>query len=954
MKKTFKIIGNLFLLFLISASNNLYSQAQLIDKLSARPDGMAIAFEKYKLANGLTIIIHEDHSDPIININVTYKVGSNRESIGKSGFAHFFEHMMFQGSTNVKDEEHLKLISSAGGNMNGNTTRDRTVYFETVPSNQLELALWLESDRMGLLLDSLTSKKFENQRDAVKNEKGEGDNRPYGLLGELKDQTLYPLKHPYSWPVIGFIDDLNRANLEDVKNFFLRWYGPNNAILNVSGDVDPKEVLRLTEKYFGTIQAGPEAKKMKAPSFVLPADKYESYKDNIYLPLNFRTYPTVPHYHRDEAALELLAAMMGDGNNSIFYKNFIKSKYAAQASVVHDGSELAGEFSMYVLAFPPEDLNFTKMFNELDGKVKATIDEFEKTGITEEALQRAKAKQESKIIDMTASVSSKSYALSEWERLLDKPFNLMDEIDRYTKVTNLDIARVLNKYLKGAGAAIIDVYPKLGAKDTAKSYNPYAELKLVKDPEYANLKYNKPIDLFDRSKKPEGGASKTPKVPDYYTHNFKNGLKVLGTVESETPKVVIFIEIAGGDLVLKPEDSKKTGIASLTANLMNEGTQNFSTEKISAELEKLGSSIAFSGDKENSEIIVECLKKNMDATLKLLEEKLLKPKFDAEDFKRVKKQFKEELKSEKTQPEILANKAYKNLIYGNSPFGIFPTFKNVDKIELEDIKEYYSKYYSPSMTTISIVGDISEKEILQKLDFLEKWEAKELIIKPLITLLPIEETQIYIVNKDFAPQSLIKMGYNSLAFDATGDYFKNTVVNFSFGGAFNSRINLNLRENKGYTYGIRSGFSGNSYEGTYTISTSVKRNATALALKEIMKETKNYIDNGITDEELNFTKNSILNSEALKYETSYDKAIFLNKIGRYNLAKDFTAQQSQLLKNMTKEDFNQQIKKYYKTNLTIVIVGDKDLIRGQLEKMANMKDEKESLKIKKVKDFTFD
>ncbi len=889
MEKKFKIIRNVIASVVIAGSTSaIYAQATLVDKVEARPDGMAITYEKYKLPNGLTIMIHEDHSDPMVNVQVTYKVGSDRESIGKSGFAHFFEHMMFQGSSHVKDEEHFHLVSAAGGDMNGNTTRDRTVYFETLPSNQIELALWLEADRMGFLLDSLTTKKFENQRDAVKNEKGQGDNQPYGLMDELKDQTLYPLKHPYNWPVIGFTDDLNRAGLEDVKNFFLRWYGPNNAILNVSGDIDTKEVVRLAEKYFGTIQSSPEVKKMKTPSFVLPADKYASYRDNIYLPLNYRVYPTVPEYHRDEAALELLASIMGEGNNSIFYKNFVKSKLALQAGVGYQGGELAGEFVMYVMAYPPDDLNFAKMFNELDGKVKATIDEFEKTGITDEALQRAKAKKESEIIDLESSVASKSRTLADWERMLGKPYNLSDEIERFNKVTTLDLSRVLNKYLKGAGAAVVDVYPKMASKDTAKSYNPYATMQLGPDPEYTNLKYIKPVDSFDRDKKPGSTASKTPKMPDYFTSEMKNGLKILGTKETETPKIVVYMEIDGGDLVLKPEESKKMGLASLTAQVMNEGTQNYTTEQISAELEKLGSSITFNGRKENTTIVVECLKKNLDATLKLLEEKLLRPRFDAEDFKRVKKQYKEQLKDEKTNPETLANKAFQNVLFGNSPFGTFPVVKNVDKLELEDVKNYYTNYYSPSVTNLTIVGDINQSEVLPKLAFLEKWPTKQVVIKPVMTVQQPEEPQVYVVNKDFAPQSVIMMGYTSLPFDATGDYYKNYVVNFPFGGAFNSRINLNLREEKGYTYGIYSYFSGNAYKGNFTVSTSVKRGSTALSLKEILKETKNYIDNGVTDDEMAFTKSSLLNGEALDYETSFQKALFLNKIGRYKLDKDFT------------------------------------------------------------------
>ncbi|NBU04878.1 MAG: insulinase family protein, partial [Sphingobacteriia bacterium] len=276
--------------------SNLFAQPTLIEKIESKPDKVVIPYERWKLPNGLTILLHEDHSDPLVNVMVTYKVGSNRESIGKSGFAHFFEHMMFQGSKNVGDEEHFKMISTAGGEMNGFTQRDKTVYYETLPSNYLEMALWLESDRMGFLLDSLTTKKFENQRDAVKNEKSQNiENQPYAMAYvEEINKTLYPAGHPYSWPVIGYVDDLNRANLEDVKNFFLRWYGPNNAILSISGDFSPAQALAMADKYFGNIKTCPEVKKLKIPLVTIPTDKYTAYKDKTYLPLNLRVFPTVP------------------------------------------------------------------------------------------------------------------------------------------------------------------------------------------------------------------------------------------------------------------------------------------------------------------------------------------------------------------------------------------------------------------------------------------------------------------------------------------------------------------------------------------------------------------------------------------------------------------------------------------------------------------------------------
>ncbi len=844
-------------------------QAQLIEKIEPQPGKIVIPYEKYKLPNGLTVLLHEDHSDPIVNVMVTYKVGSNREDLGRSGFAHFFEHMMFQGSKHVADEEHFKIIQSAGGTMNGFTERDKTVYFETVPSNYLELALWLEADRMGFLLDSLYARKFENQRDAVKNEKSQNvENQPYaiGFIEEI-NKILYPYKHPYSWPIIGYVDELNAATLEDVRNFFLRWYGPNNAILTVSGDFDKQQTLKWIEKYFGTLKPCPEVKKLKVPPVILPENKYGAYSDRVYLPLNLRVYPTVPQYHKDEAALDLLATMMGGGKNSIFYQKFVKNEKAVQAAVEHQNQELIGEFQIYIVAYPPEDLNYEKLFKEIDQRVKETLDEFEKTGITDEALTNAKSKYESSLYDVLDDVFSKAATISEWERLLGKGYTISDEIDRHNKVTKEDIIRVFNKYIKGNGAAVLNTYPIINPKDSVKSVNPYPEVakNYKPGPEYANLKYEPNPDNFDRSIRPVPGAPKSVKIPDTYKFKLNNGIECIGTQYNESPKVTIEIEIEGGDMV--HNDIKKIGLSSITAELMNQSTKNYTAEQMEAELDKLGSSINFSADKQSTNITITALKKNLDATLKLLEEKLFNPAFKEDELKRIKKQIREGIKSDEKRPQSIANKAYNYVLYGENIFGLSVSVKTIDNITLNDVKNYYEKYYSPNVTKVVIVGDITEQEAKQKIEFLSKWNNKGVnITSPSFPNEP-KNGQTYIVNKPGAPSSVIMMGHTSLKYDAYGDYYKNRIANFIFGGNFNSRINLNLREEKGYTYGIFSGFSGDKYTGKFTISSSVKRPATVASIAEVLKEFKNYVDNGITDKELEFTKNSLLNSEALKYES---------------------------------------------------------------------------------------
>ncbi len=907
------------------------AQTKLVEKVTKQGDELVIPYTKYKLPNGLTLIVHEDNSDPVVHVDVTYHVGSAREEVGKSGFAHFFEHMMFQGSDNVADEEHFKIVSESGGTLNGTTNRDRTNYFETVPSNQLETALWLEADRMGFLLDAVTQPKFEVQRETVKNERGQNyDNRPYGLVYEMTSKNLYPYGHPYSWTTIGYIEDLNRVNVNDLKNFFLRWYGPNNATLTVGGDVKPEEVVKLVEKYFGSIPAGPAVKDMQPQLAKLEKDRYISYEDNIRFPMLRMTYPTPESGHKDEPALDVLAEILGQGKNSIFYKNFVKEQKAMQASVYNSASELAGEFSITVMAYPNTPLA------QSEELARQSIAEFEKRGITDEDLQRFKAQAESGLINRMASVSGKVSQLAYYETFRNNPNYLQEEIKRIQSVTKEDVQRVYNQYIKGKPAVLLSVVPKGNVALLAKAdnYTVAQDGYTAGADEYSGLKYTKAVDTFDRSKRPGAGENPVVAVPSYYTSKFKNGLKMIGTNTNEIPTVTMQLTIEGGHR-LAAKDLSKAGIAVLTADMLNEDTQNYTSEQFSNELDKLGSSIRINSGSNDTYITVQSLKKNLDKTLALLEERLFRPKFNQEDFDRLKKQQLEAIANQATQPTAIANNVYSKLLYGSGNIMALPTSgtaETVANITLEDVKKFYTDNYSPSVSQLVVVGDISEKELMGKMAFLKNWKKKNVQLPADIKAPAIEKTRIYLVDKPDAAQSEIRIGYVGMPFDATGDYYKANLMNYNLGGAFNSRINLNLREDKGYTYGARSYFSGSKYAGPFTASAGVRADATAESVTEFMKELTEFSKNGISEDELKFMKSSIGQADARQYETPYQKAGFLGRILEYDLKKDFVKQQTNILNNITKQEIDALAAKNLPVNnMHIVVVGDKKTVLPKLE-----------------------
>lgn len=913
-----------------------FGQTKLVEKVTKTGSELVIPYEKYVLPNGLTLIIHEDHSDPIVHVDVTYHVGSAREEIGKSGFAHFFEHMMFQGSDNVGDEQHFKIVSDAGGTLNGTTNRDRTNYFETVPSNQLEKMLWLEADRMGFLLDAVTQKKFEIQRSTVKNERGQNyDNRPYGLMFETASRNLYPYGHPYSWLTIGYVEDLNRVDVNDLKNFFLRWYGPNNATVSVGGDVKPADVVKLVEKYFGSIPRGPEVKPVVVPPAVLKQDRYVSYIDNYArLPLLSVVYPTVPNYHKDMGALACLAQVLGQGRNSVIYQQMVKKQLALQASGFSSLSELSGEFMFQITPSPGKTLA------TMDTLFRRALDSFEVRGVTDEDVAKFKGGIESQQINGLQSVSGKVSQLAQFQTFTGNPNKIAELITMYQSVTKEDVMRVYNEYIKGKSAVFLSVLPKGQDKMMAAADNYKIDSSQYAAPEYgyAGLKYNKAKDIFDRSKLPGNGANPVVKVPKFWRKDLPNGVKMIGTESNEIPTVTITIKIPGGHL-LQGNDTSKVGLASMFASMMNEDTKNYSAEQMTVELQKLGSNVSVSSSVDGITFNVQCLKKNLAPTLALVEERMLNPKFTEAAFSRMQKQRVEGFKQLKADPAAVADLVFAKINYGPNNIlamnedGTEYTIKN---LKLQDVQDYFNNYMTSQGVKVVVVGDVKQEEVLPKLSFLDKLPKKKIELPAANgAASTIDKTKVFMVDIPKAAQSQFRVGYaTGMKYDATGNYYRSMLLNYPLGGDFNSRLNLNLREDKGWTYGARSGFSADEYSGDFSFSSGIRADATDSALVEVMKELSNYRDNGITEAELKFMKNSLGQRDARSYETGIQKANFIRRILDYNLPANYIDQQNKILADLTKKEVDAFAKKMLAPEkMNILLVGDKSKILDGIKKL---------------------
>ncbi|TYB76319.1 M16 family metallopeptidase [Bizionia myxarmorum] len=885
----------------------------------------SIAYEKFTLDNGLEVILHQDNSDPIIAVATIMHVGSNREKPGKTGFAHFFEHMSFNDSENVPVGANRKMIPEWGGSRNGGTSNDYTVYYEVVPKDAFEKILWIDSDRFGYMINTVTTSALEREKQVVKNEKRQRvDNAAYGYTDEILRSNLYPEGHPYNWTVIGSLPDLQAATIDDVKEFYNEYYGAKNATLVIAGDIDFQETKELVQKWFGEIPSGPDVEALKPQPVTLAKTKSLYFEDNFAkLPELRMVFPSVEEYHKDSYALQILGQLLSGSKNSPLYQVVVEEqKLAPNIGAYQSNSELAGEFIFRVRANAETDLNAVKQ------AIDSGLSRFEENGVNERDLKRIKAELETNLYQGISTVLNKAFQLGQDNEFTGDPSYITKTAKLTNAVTAADVMRVYNQYIKNKNYVMTSVVPKgelaYAIKNATKAEVWIEEiLQDVASEEVGQgeeADYEKTVSKYDRSEPPFSELPKF-KMPIVWTANLENGMQVYGIENTEIPLVQFDITIPGGQL-LDPEN--KTGVSNMLSNLMLEGTATKTPAELEEAIGLLGASINMYSSNEDFHITGSCLAKNFDETIALIKEIILEPRWDETEFTRLMQGLETSLKDREANPNAIASLAYNQLLYGkNHPFAIpgSGTLETVKNIKVADLKSYYSNLV-PQNANFHLAGAMTKSETLKALSTLNTWkgEAPKL---PKFNL-PAENNKntIYFIDVPESKQSVLNIGKLALSSknaEANNLDFANEII----GGGSSGLLFQTLRIEKGYTYGAYSGV-GNSLEiSPFTVRSSVRANATLKSL-EIIKEMVSNYGNNFSEEDVELTKNKLLKANTRAYESLGAKLSILRNISKYGYSNDYIEQNQDELIAMTLADYKNIINRYLQeSDMIYVIVGDK-------------------------------
>ncbi len=841
MRKKYRLLCLLMSLMLLSAASVMAQSSGTEKQASGAAAVPKINFEKYTLPNGLQVILHIDKKLPVVHVNQWYHVGSKNEKIGRTGFAHLFEHIMFQGSKNATGE-YFSFVEKLGANdANGTTNNDRTNYFATVPSGNLEYLLWVESDRLATLADALTKDKLDNQRDVVKNERRQGlENQPYGRAFKLLDENLFPAGHPYSWTVIGSHEDLTAASLDDVKEFFRTYYTPNNLSLVIAGDFDPAEAKRLVEKYFGGIPAGPALDRPKWWIPKLDGEKIVEAYDRVPQERVYVAWPSPPFFQAGDAELDLAASILTDGLSARLNKILVYDRQlCTDVSSFQLSREISGAFVVIATARPGVSLA------QIEPVIAEEISRLAKTAPSVEELNRAKVKWEFQFVtglERIGGFGGKADRLNQYNTMWDNPGRFEEDLARYRNATAEGVRDTVAKWLNTNNRLLVRFHPETSGRESQAA--------------------------LDRSKQPSVGADKPFNAPEVKSAKLENGMEVFVVERPELPKVSVALATKAGSVT---DPAGKEGTAYMAVTTLDMGTKTRKALEIEDALGDLGTAFSGSAGREYSTVAIEVLKRNLAPAMNIFSDVVLNPVFPEAEVERERKLHLDNLAQQETDANALARRIRPMLTYGpEHPYGRahMGLPRTVQQISRADLAKFYEANWKPAGSALIFVGDITLAEATQlaRQNFGD-WQGGA---PPVVTIpepRPVGPGKVFLVDRQDAAQTVI-VEIMSGPPRKTDDYYALRLADTVWGGVFGARLNLNLREDKGYSYGVFSSQAFLSRAGVWYAQGGVQTNKTKESLTEFISELKMLAgQKPISETELTDAKANRLRSYALQFES---------------------------------------------------------------------------------------
>lgn len=873
------------------------------------PASIDVPFKKFTLPNGLRLIVHEDHKAPVVAVNVWYYVGSKNEKLGKSGFAHLFEHLMFNGSENYNTDYFQALEAIGATDLNGTTNEDRTNYFQTIPTNALDQVLWLESDRMGHLLGAIDQAKLDEQRGVVQNEKRQGENQPYAREWELSQKEMYPPHHPYGHTVIGEMEDLNAASLDDVKDWFRAYYGAANAVLVVAGDIDAETAYQKVLKYFGDIPAGGTLARYETNIPKRTGEVRMSYQDRV-PEAKISMFWNATEWGAEETVyLDLLSDVLGSGKNSRLYKKLVYEKQVCTGAYAFmSQQEIAGNFALGAI------VKTGKTVEEVESAVNEILKELLEKGISEDELRRVKASYFAgfiKGLERIGGFGGKSDLLAQNEVYGGSPDFFKKMLKIYHSATAKNLHDVAKKWLADGKLTIV--------------CTPF--------PAYSTVKSS-----ADRTKKPEVEGTVNASFPEIERATLSNGMKIVLARRTESPAVSMSMMFDAG--YVSDNFGGKLGVASLSMNMLDEGTAKRNSLQINERAQLLGASLNTSSDLDFSYASLNTLRQSLDQSLELYADVVMNPAFPESDFNRLRDLQLSDIASEKKEPRSMAMRNIPKLLYGEGHPYAMPTSGNgteesVPTIALADVKNFYQKWIRPNNATITVVGNISMKELVAKLEAnFGKWQKAEVPKKVIPEVRTANSGKIFLIDRPESIQSVIVSSYLTKKHGEV-DEIALEQMNNVLGGDFTSRINLNIREDKHWSYGCRSFVRNAAGQRPFFVVAPVQTDKTAESVQEVIKEVNDFVKSRpMTQQEFEKTKQNTVLSMAGQWETNGRVNGSLQELVRFGLPDDYWQKYSKRVNGLTLADVHRAAQQVVTPDkLTWFITGDKAKVKGNLEQL---------------------